>query len=196
MPLDPPDWYGSDDLSGFERWCWSLVSRGVKDRRSPFHTPTLATVGDDGRPDLRTLVLRGANEGERTLRFHTDRRAGKLRQIVAEPRVAVHFYDAGRKLQLRMDGRASFETADAGTGAEAWERTRDFSRACYRVQPAPGSVIEEGHAYAMPNEPRDAEEGRENFAVLLVRVDEVEALYLAASGHRRARFGDATWLVP
>ena len=194
--IPKPAWYDEDDLQGFERWCWSLVARGVRDRRSPFHTPTLGTVGREGMPDLRTLVLREADEGERRLRFHTDRRAAKVEQIGADPHVAVHFYDGGKKLQLRLVGTAQVQFDQGSRADEAWEATRSFSRACYRVAPPPGTAIHEGGAYAM-SDGEDEDDGREAFAIIVVDVTSVEALYLAADGHRRARFGnDPTWLVP
>jgi len=51
-----------------------LIARGVADRRSPFRTPTLATVGVDGRPRLRTVVLRAFDAAAR--RIVVQRRAG------------------------------------------------------------------------------------------------------------------------
>ena len=36
-----------------------LLARGAADRRAAFHTPTLSTVGLDGRPRARTVVMRG-----------------------------------------------------------------------------------------------------------------------------------------
>ena len=191
-----PSWYASDDLAGFERYAWSLVARGVKDRRSPFHTPALATVDADGMADARTLVLRGCDEQERTLRFHSDARASKLIQIERDPRGTVLFYDAGNKLQLRMRGTIEVAT-DGSSAGEAWSATRPFSRVCYRVRPAPGTELASGDDYAHPDGEGE-DEGRENFAVLLIAVSSVEALYLAAAGHRRARFGPdgSSWLVP
>ena len=193
-PAPPPAWYEADDLAGFEAWCRALVSRGVKDRRSPFHTPSLATVDEAGRPDIRTLVLRGFEPVKMTLRFHTDRRAAKVAQLAGRPEVAVHFYDAARKLQLRCAGRAVVPPEPDGRTDAAWEATQSFSRECYRVEPPPGSRLAAGGGYAWPDR---TDEGRKNFAVLLVELHRVEALYLAHQGHRRATFGaERTWLVP
>lgn len=173
------------------------LARGVADRRSPFHTPTLATIGADGAPELRTLVLRGFEATTRTLRLHTDARSGKVADLAREPRCALHLYDPVAKLQLRIAGRAAVHGGDAVAEA-AWEASRDFSRMCYAIEPAPGSPIADP-----PPAPRDAEAGRHVFRVILLRFDRVEWLELAAAGHRRARFvwpggdvPDASWLVP
>lgn len=187
-----PDWY--DDLEGFERACWRFMARGVADRRSPFHTPVLANVGLNGEPEARTLVLRGVDEPGGTLRFHSDLRAAKAEALRRNPAVTAVFYDKANKLQIRARGAASVETVDGEAAADAWNRTRSFSRECYRIAPAPGSPIGGGGAY---QHPEADDEGASAFGVLLVHVREIEALYLAAQGHRRARFAaERTWLVP
>ena len=173
------------------------LARGVADRRSAFHTPTLATIGADGAPEARTLVLRGFEAATRTLRLHTDARSGKVAELAADPRCVLHFYDAGAKLQLRLAGRATVHDGDAVADA-AWAATRDFSRMIYAIEPAPGTPIA-----APVAAPRDATAGRAAFRVILLRVARLEWLELAASGHRRARFAwddagvlSSTWLVP
>lgn len=187
-----PEWY--DDLEGFERACWRMMARGVADRRSPFHTPVLANVTSDGMPEARTLVLRGVEESERRLRFHSDLRASKITALRDRPAVSVVFYDKASKLQIRARGSATVHTIESQIGATAWERTRSFSRECYRVFPDPGSSLDRADAYGHPEAD---DEGASAFCVISVAVTVVEALFLAAQGHRRARFGsDRCWLVP
>ena len=173
------------------------LARGVGDRRCPFHTPTLATIGADGAPAMRTLVLRGFDPATRTLRLHTDARSGKVAELARDPRCALHLYDPAAKLQLRLAGRAAVHGGD--TVAEAgWAASRDFSRMCYAITPAPGTMVD-----APPPAPRDAEAGRGVFRVILLRFDRLEWLELVAAGHRRARFSwegdgapESCWLVP
>ena len=194
----PPAFY--DDLDGSLAEAWRLIGRGVADRRSPFHTPTVATTRPDGSPALRTVVLRGAAPPDWTLRFHTDVRSAKFAELEADPRVALHFYDAGRKIQIRVDGRARLLTGDPAT-SKIWNVMKPHSRACYRAESGPGQ------AFAAPppapaGEAATGNQGRENFAVVSVAAARLEWLYLAARGHRRARFekeGDrlsCTWLAP
>jgi 3-hydroxyisobutyrate dehydrogenase len=72
-----------------------------------------------------------------------------------------------------------------------------MSRMCYAVSPGPGTPVA-----APPPAPADPDGGRTNFSAILLRFDRLEALELAASGHRRARFvwrdgvQSASWLVP
>ncbi|MCZ8146567.1 MAG: pyridoxamine 5'-phosphate oxidase family protein [Roseomonas sp.] len=173
------------------------LARGVADRRAAFHTPTIATIGADGAPQARTVVLRGFETASRTLRMHTDGRSAKAAELARDARCALHLYDPGAKLQLRLSGHATLHAEDA-VAEQAWADSRDFSRMCYAIEPAPGTPIA-----APPPAPRDASGGRAAFRVILLRFDRLEWLELAAGGHRRACFtwaGDAvpamTWLVP
>ena len=188
-----PGWY--DDLAGFEDAAWALVARGAADRRSPMHTPVLATLGLDGAPRSRVLVLRSVDRAARRLRFHSDARAGKVAEIEREPRASVAFYDKAAKLQVRVNGLARVHRPGTPVANEAWEATREFSRTCYRVEPASGAALGTGDAY---DHPAREDEGRENFVAITLDADATEALFLAAAGHRRARFAGDTreWLVP
>jgi pyridoxamine 5'-phosphate oxidase len=64
----------------------------------------LATASADGTPSVRFVLLRG---WDRTgLRFYTDRRSRKGRDIAANPRAAATFHWASLDRQLRVHGRA------------------------------------------------------------------------------------------
>ncbi|MCS6932000.1 MAG: pyridoxamine 5'-phosphate oxidase family protein [Acetobacteraceae bacterium] len=187
----------ADDLDATLAEAFRLLSRGVADRRSAFHTPCLGSVGADGRPRLRTVVLRGFDPQTRTLRIHTDRRSAKAAEILANPWVMLHAYDPAAQVQIRLAGKASLHAEDAVADA-AWAASRPFSRLCYAIQEAPGTPVP-----APPPAPRDAAGGRAHFAALLIAFDRLEWLWLCAEGHRRARFAwdgegrrDACWLVP
>lgn len=195
MSTMPPRPAHADDLEAARAQAFAQWARGVADRRSPFHTPTLATIGRDGAPRLRTLVLRGFDPAARRLRLHTDRRAEKFEEIAAEPRISLHGYDPGQRVQIRLEGIATLHTDDALAEA-GWAASRDFSRMCYAIDPGPGMEV----GTPLPA-PLDAQAGRPHFAVIQLEFHRMEWLWLAAEGHRRARFtwGDtstAAWLVP
>jgi pyridoxamine 5'-phosphate oxidase len=200
MSAQIPAFY--EDLAETLAESWRLLARGVADRRSPFHHPTVATIGVDGAPQLRTVILRGCAGPERTLRFHTDARSAKVREIARDARVSLQFYDPSAKIQLRASGRAVAHRDDSVADA-AWENTRTFSRQCYGIMPGPGSSIDACAAFTLPD---DSEQGtlpgRANFVAVTVHVTRLEWLYLASAGHRRAHFtwdGDALragWLAP
>jgi pyridoxamine 5'-phosphate oxidase len=189
-----------DDLDTLLTTASALISRGVADRRSGFHTLQVATLGLDGAPKIRTVVLRAYDAATRTLRFHTDRRSPKVAEITRDPRVALHFYDAPSALQLRIDAMATVK-AETPAAVEAWDKTRPFSRICYRVERAPGDPIE-APVEGFP--PRDGEEqdGRDAFSIVQCRLIRLEWLHLSHDGHRRAAFHFlptgiiSQWLVP
>lgn len=188
----------ADSLPATLERAFEVLVAGVRDRRGAAHAPTLGTIGLDGRPRLRTVVLREMDAGARRLRFHTDRRSPKVLEIERDPRVALHVYDAGAKFQIRLEGRASVHRDDAIADA-AWAASRPMSKVCYGSIPGPGEAIAAGDAYDLPAE-EEVEGGRANFAAVVMTIERLETLYLAFGGHRRAGFrfdpDEATWLVP
>ncbi|MDT7933507.1 MAG: pyridoxamine 5'-phosphate oxidase family protein [Sphingomonadaceae bacterium] len=158
-----------------------LIGRGVADRRSAFHTPTLATIGLDGAPQARTVVLRAVSAPERLVRVHTDLRSVKAAELAADPRAALHFYEPKHQVQIRLSGRAQLLSGDAAE--PFWTASRPMSRRCYASEPAPGTPIP-----APQPAPLDEDCGRPNFAAIMLRFATLEWLWLWAEGHRRARF--------
>ncbi|MDX2257842.1 MAG: pyridoxamine 5'-phosphate oxidase family protein [Hyphomicrobiaceae bacterium] len=203
-PLDPAslsDASHTHDLDAALHTTWALLSRGVADRRSPFHTPSVATVDAEGAPATRTVVLRAADPAQWMLRFHTDRRSGKFADLSAVPRIALLAYDVRGKIQVRATGLAKLHTDDE-VAAAAWRNSRAQSRQCYTQEQAPGAELASpAEARFLGGEPD--ENGRANFAAVVVDVHALEWLFLRASGHRRARFErtadgaiTARWLAP
>lgn len=194
-----PSFY--DDLDGFRAEGWRCLAEGVANRHSPFHTPSLATVDAEGRPRLRTVVLRASDAGAGTLRFHCDRRSDKALEIAQSGRAALHVYDRAAKLQLRLEARASLHVDDAIADA-AWAGALAMSRVCYGVEPAPGTALPAGDAYTLPEEDPAARVGRENFCAVVLSAERLDLLYLDRRGHRRAVFfreGEdrrGTWVAP
>lgn len=204
VPMQPEHYY---DLGAVQREAFSMIARGVADPRHAFHTPVLATNGADGFPAARTVVLRGFDPQQRTLIFHTDRRSTKVAELSADPRVAVVFYDAKGKIQLRAAGTAAVHTGDDVSKA-AWERLSAWSRRCYlgappgtpSHEPTSGLPADLEHREPLPTE---ADGGASNLVVVRVQMSRLDWLYLAAHGHRRAAlaWGDddcmrAEWLTP
>jgi hypothetical protein len=189
-----------NDLDAAYDAAWRLLDDGVTNAKAPFHLPAVATIGRDGAPRVRTVVLRASARAGPWLQFHTDRRSPKVAEIAADPRVALHFYDRAAKVQLRVRARAVVHGEDAVARA-AWDKTRSFSRVCYRIDPAPGTPLAAPDGYAEP-EPDDPDVGFETFRVVRAHVAEIEWLYLAGQGHRRAIFQlsdggyEASWLTP
>lgn len=185
--LKPPFF---DDLDGSLAYAWRLLTRGVNDRRSGFHTPAIVTVGLDGAPAMRTVVLRHVDEAQRVIRFHTDARAPKLAELAREPRIGALFYDFKNKLQLRLNGRAIVHAPGTSLARECWEQSQEKSRLCYAQIAAPRSDLAE----PIEGDIRGLG-GEEHFSVVVIEVQKLEWLYLHHEGHRRAIFEwrDGAW---
>ncbi|MEM8853832.1 MAG: pyridoxamine 5'-phosphate oxidase family protein [Pseudomonadota bacterium] len=195
-PRLPPHY---DDLGAVEDTAWTMMVDAVPNRRAAFHQVTVANLGADGEAEARTVVLRGADRAARTVRFHTDRRSGKFAALSAHPRASVHLYDHDAKVQIRLRGTAALHTGDA-LAEGLWSTMRDMSKVCYRQPVGPGAPI------AAPDGAMDGglladADGFANFVAVVVHIHQLEWLYLAAKGHRRALLdygGDTPprWLAP
>ena len=194
-PLSLPD-----DLDAIREEAFALLARGARDRRSAFHTPIMATIGLDGRPRARVVVLRACEGETLTLRIHTDARSAKVAELRRDPRAALTFYDSARKWQVRVDGVTRLHQGDT-LAQSAWDGSQAMSRRCYAAEPGPGTRLRAGGDFVLPADDEAAEAGQARFVVLMLKLEQLEWLHLAAAGHRRAlfAFGDeprADWLAP
>jgi len=182
-----------DDLDASLAEVWRLLAEGVERGRSGFHCVTLGTL-TEGRPRLRTVVLRAAEGGPGILRFHCDRRSDKASELAANPACALTAYDTETKIQIRIEGEASLHTDDVVAEA-AWAASRAMSRVCYAAEPGPGTVLPTGDAYTLPDEATAATTGRPSFCAVQVEARRLDFLYLDRRGHRRAawRRGEGGW---
>ena len=177
-----------ETLEDVRRDLLQRLVRAARDRKSPMHIPAVVTSD----VDARGMVLREFDSAASTLRFHTDTRAPKVAAIESDPRMAVLFYDKGAKIQIRARGSGRILREDAVTKA-AWENGSNFARRCY-LGDGPG-VVSDAPTSGLPGElegiePTDEQlvPAWENFAVLLVELQELDWLYLAHTGHVRAQF--------
>lgn len=99
-----------DPFKTFNKWL-------AKASRTEFNNPnamTLATVGKDGRPSARMLLLKGVEDGGFT--FYTNLESLKGRQLRENPNAALLFHWKTLNRQIRIEGpveQVSDEEADA-----------------------------------------------------------------------------------
>lgn len=170
---------------------WAELRRASRDRHHEWRTPVLATVGADGLPQARTVVLREADSAGGSLRVYTDRRSPKVVELRRAPAATLVFWSTRRNWQLRV---RCVGTVDAsGPVAEAaWARVKDAPSAQDYLQPAaPGQALAATADTA-------AATADHHLAVITLEVLEMDWLELARTGHRRARVTAAgvSWLVP
>lgn len=161
---------------------WASLLRGVADRRSPFRTPALATTSLDGLPEVRTVVLRGADVASRTLTFHSDLRSPKVAALGRRPYAAWMFYDRRGRIQIRASGPTTIEAGGALVDA-AWARTTASARRTYATATGPGRPVVPGETRSLDV---DSPEVRAVFCQGRTRVERIDWLHLHHAGHMRA----------
>ncbi|MFE3496295.1 pyridoxal 5'-phosphate synthase [Streptomyces sp. NPDC059175] len=109
LPSFAPDSAPAEPLPLFHRWFVAAAAAGQPEP----HTMTLATVDEDGRPDVRTLMLHGADE--RGWHFASHATSAKGRQLAARPGAALGFYWPVQGRQVRVRGQVV-----TGTPEEAY----------------------------------------------------------------------------
>ena len=175
------------DLNDIFGSIWTKLETAVRSRHEAWHLVTLATLRDN-KPEIRTLVLRGASKENRLLWMHTDLRSPKCQDLLRNPEGALLLYDPNDRWQLRLNGTLSFDPESQETD-QVWQRTSASAKRCYQ-----GSLVPSSKSVAwtsnLPPSSASSDLGRENFTRLLFQVSKIDWLFLRADGHQRARW---TW---
>ncbi len=198
-----------NDLNLSLEEAWKLLAQGKKDRHSPLHTLVVASNDQQGTPSQRVMVLRSIDTEKRLIRFNSDRRAAKVTQISENANVSVLGYHPEAKIQLRMGGTSEI-LKDGHHFETAWKNASPYGKRCYLADPGPGQIVAEPSSGLAPKlegvKPSEEQlvPAKQNFSILQVKIDKLEWLYLAHTGHRRAQFSwneeqqewDSQWLIP
>ena len=193
-----------EHLEEIQNKYWSMLDDAVTNRGSPFRIPVFICAHQD-EVDGRIVVLRKSDRGKNLLQFHTDLRSPKVDILKKNNKASLLFYDKEEKIQLRVKVDCQINNQNSTT-EESWKKTQHISRRCYLTDSPPGTTSEnptsgmisklEDFDYTM----KQSEEGYKNFTVIKCNIKSIEWLYLAAKGHRRAKFdlenNKNTWLVP
>ena len=204
MQKNKPDYY--NDLDKVYLKIWDLLKIGLKNRDLPFHIPVFI-CGNKNKSDGRIVVLRGVDEKEKKIWFHSDIRSNKIKILKSNSEASLLFYDKNEKIQLRIIGNTKINYKNDIT-RKSWEKTVHMSRQCYLGDKAPGSNTLNPTSGLTSNVDnlkytlKESEIGYENFCVIETFIKSIEWLYLAAKGHRRAYFSlknnslEKKWLIP
>lgn len=189
MTTSAPSW--AEELPLLHSHLWQRLAQGVYDRHAPARHPTLATVSENGMPQARTVVLRGADKQAATLAIYTDIHSEKISALRATPVAALHVWDAVEQLQIRIAANVTTLTGEAVI--ERWQRLPEHARSAYSSGLVPGQPIANSLAYTKTPD-------KNAFAVMLLEIQTIDALHLGPN-HRRAMFSHADnwagqWLVP
>ena len=204
MLKNKPEYY--NDLNKIYSKIWKLLNFGLQNRNAPFHIPIFIS-GSENKFDGRIVVLRGIDEKEKKIWFHTDIRSNKIKILKNNPEATLLFYDKSEKIQLRIFGCAKINFQNNIT-KKSWKKTAHISRQCYLGAKTPGSDVLmptsglttdiDNLKYTM----EESEKGYKNFCVIETFIKSIEWLYLASRGHRRSSFSlknnslEKKWLIP
>jgi len=193
-----------ENLEEIQNKYWLMLDDAVTNRASPFRIPVFICAHQD-EVDGRIVVLRKSDRKNNLLQFHTDFRSPKVNILKKNKKASLVFYDKEEKIQLRAKIECEVNNQNS-IAEESWKKTQHISRRCYLTDSPPGTVSEsptsgmisklEDFDYTM----EQSEDGYKNFTVIKCNIKSIEWLYLAAKGHRRAKFdlekNKNTWLVP
>jgi pyridoxamine 5'-phosphate oxidase len=141
---------------------------------------TLASLGADGSPQARIVILREAQSATKRLSFFTDARSPKVAEIERTPEVQWLLWHPTHQIQLRLTATAKRETDKAALDA-AWARVSQSPAAGdYLSFQAPGEALERSEAPLQTDAPA--------FCIIRTQIHSMDALKLSREGHRRARF--------
>ncbi|MBT2488236.1 pyridoxal 5'-phosphate synthase [Streptomyces sp. ISL-96] len=104
LPAFDPATAPGSPVSLFHAWFAEAVAAGQPEP----HTMSLATVDEDGLPDVRTLMLHDADG--HGWHFATHATSAKGRHLAARPHAALGFYWPAQGRQVRIRGRVTAAT--------------------------------------------------------------------------------------
>jgi len=104
-----------EPLALFDDWFKEAEAKEIND----FNAMALATVGSDGMPSLRMVLLKGVDE--RGFVFYTNFESRKGEQLLAQPKAALLFHWKSLRRQVRVEGPVSQVSEDE---AEAYFSSR------------------------------------------------------------------------
>ena len=193
-----------EDFKEIKKKIWSMLDDAVTNRSSQFRIPVFI-CGDQKDFDGRIVVLRKSDQSNNLVQFHSDIRSDKIPKLKNNKNASMLFYDKEEKIQVRLKVECNINHKNEIT-KESWSKTGHISRKCYLVENGPGTESPKPTSGLKPEldnfefTMEQSEEGYKNFTVIQCKIKTIEWLYLAAKGHRRARFevnnNKEYWLVP
>jgi pyridoxamine 5'-phosphate oxidase len=150
-------------------------------RRTPFTLASLATVAPDGAPRSRSVILRAWDTDGAVLGFATDDRSAKVREVRADPRVALVVWDDDAQVQVRLEGRATV-VDDPDERRRRWDALGPGTRRGYATVADPGAPVDEDET---PAQDDDEAAWFARFAWVEIAVERVDRLDLSADPHDR-----------
>jgi pyridoxine/pyridoxamine 5'-phosphate oxidase len=171
--------------------CKDQWIKAKHNKKHPFRFFTLATVALDGRPHLRTVVLRNFDSNALQFTIYTDLRSRKVNELEQDARAQFLFYDARRMLQIVVGVRL----VESNTDSSIYNAIPEQSKKDYATKMSPGSQI------SSPEKVQYDFSDKGHFLQLVFKAETIEYLRLKRPNHLRAFFSlkknwEGSFLVP
>ncbi len=134
----------ADPLRQFQRWLQEALSAQLPEPNAM----TLATVGADGRPSTRVVLIKGCDE--RGLVWYTNYESRKGRELATHPHAALQFHWVELERVVRIEGRVE-RIAEAESDAYFASRPLDSRIGAWA---SPQSEVIGGRAVLVANAAR------------------------------------------
>ena len=177
-------------LEGLFQECNNQWAQVKDSKKHAFRFFTLATIASDGRPHIRTVVLRNFNPKDISFTIYTDSRSQKLQELEQDKRAQLLFYDPKRMLQIVV----SVVLLENINENKIYDDIPEHSKKDYSSIIIPGSKI---------NSPDKLQFNFSKgfFSKLIFKAETIEYLRLKRPNHLRAFFKiednwKGTFLVP
>ena len=177
-------------LEGLFQECNNQWAQVKDSKKHAFRFFTLATIASDGRPHIRTVVLRNFNPKDISFTIYTDSRSQKLQELEQDKRAQLLFYDPKRMLQIVV----SVVLLENINENKIYDDIPEHSKKDYSSIIIPGSKI---------NSPDKLQFNFSKgfFSKLIFKAEDIEYLRLKRPNHLRAFFKiednwKGTFLVP
>lgn len=163
------------------------LTEASRQKTHPYRLCTLATVGLDRMPRMRTVVLREVRP-DRDLLFFTDRRSKKVTHLKENNLAGLLFYDPKHKIQVKVEGAAEI-IRDETTLSSYWKNIAKENRKDYTSSIPPGSIV---------SHPDDVEYLRDKdyFCAIRITPYKIEYLQLQPVSHIKVRYSkkEGSWV--
>ncbi|RPH04893.1 MAG: hypothetical protein CBC53_005860 [Alphaproteobacteria bacterium TMED93] len=196
MPISAFNIFSINNLNKIEQLIWDFFQQGVKNKKSAFHYPTIAT-GNERRFNLRTVILREVVRESHIIIFHTDIRSKKIEELKSNNRLHLHVYDKKNKIQIQAEGKAEIFNK-VKLNELTWNSLSNNTKSAYLIKETPGIKIKSEKDFNY----LDEKKGFRNFAIVKVGIKKITFLNLNYDGNKKAFFEYGKnnikyfWIVP
>ena len=188
--------FSTNNLKKIEQLVWDFFLQGVKNKKSAFHYPTIASCGSKTF-SLRTVVLREVAREDRVITFHTDIRSNKVKELKYNNKLLLHVYDKKNQIQIQAEGKAKIFNKVKECQLK-WHSFSNYTKISYLTKEIPGKKIKNEKDFQYLND----KEGYANFSIAKVKINKIIFLNLNLNGNKKAliRYKKNNiiynWLVP